>query len=97
MITITRRAALAALTAAPTVVMASPARPADDEWTRLRHFLENASPAELMNYHLMQAADAASEISGSTWMVRHGIDDGLMMLVDYGHCQTRREDEEAAS
>lgn len=93
---ISRRAALAAFTAAPTALVASPARPEDDEWTILRSFLERASPAERMNYHLMRAAEAASEIRPGVWSVRHSLDHGFMMIVDYDHCRRQREDAEAA-
>lgn len=68
---------------------------AEDEWSRLRAFLENASPAELMNYHLIQAADAMNELSPGAWSVRYGLDYGFMMIVDYDHCRRQRERAEA--
>lgn len=70
---------------------------ADDEWSRLRAFLENASPTELMNYHLMRAADAMNELSPGAWSVRHGLDYGFMMIVDYDFCRRQREEAEAVS
>lgn len=87
---ISRRAALAALSAAPTALVASPA-PAEDEWSLLRTFLERATPAERMDYHLMRAAEAASEIRPGMWCVRHGLDHGFMMIVDYDYLQRQRE------
>lgn len=97
MSSLTRRAALAALSGAPTALVASPARPADDEWAVLRAFLERATPAERMDYHMMRAAEAASEVRSGLWCVRHGLDHGFMMIVDYDHCRRQREKAEAAS
>lgn len=89
---LTRRAALAALSGAPTALVTSPTRPADDGWRDLGAFLERATPAERMHYHLAQAAEAASEIEGGTWAIRCGLADGFMMIVDYDRCSRNRKE-----
>ena len=102
MSTITRRAALvgiATMSTGPALASNETAKSnaVDDEWTLLRSFLEKASPAELMDYHLMRAADAAGKIRPGVWCIRYGLDHGFMMIVDYDHCRRQREKAEARS
>lgn len=87
MSTLTRRAALAAIVAMPTgPALASNETAknyvADDEWSHLRNFLETATSAELLHYHMARAADAVNELRPGAWRVELGLNHGVVLMID---------------